>query len=300
VIRGKVLITGASGLLGRQLLKTFRSSGCESVLGLCHSRPGPDLVTHDLLDAAATRDLVAREKPSHIVHAAAQRFPDKVEAQFEQAQALNITATRVLAEAGRSVGAKIFYISTDYVFDGASPPFGAEDEPRPLNKYGLTKLEGEKEVLAADSDNNVVLRVPVLYGEVETLGESAVTTLLTASRRSGTPAKMSSYEVRCPSHTRDIAEIVRDLVARSEAGVRISGVYQWSGLEKLSKWDMVKVVADVAGLEELGHLEEVKEASPGAPRPRDVEMDRSRLLDLGIKHHTDFREGVREALAKWI
>ena len=90
---------------------------------------------------------------------------------------LNVTATRALAEAMNEHGGRVLYISTDYVFDGAAPPYKWDDKPNPVNAYGQLKLEGEECVLKA-CEENVVLRVPVLYGPVEYLGESAVTTLL--------------------------------------------------------------------------------------------------------------------------
>lgn len=290
---GKVLITGASGLLGREILKVFQSSGF-NVLGLCHSRTGPNLIPSDLTDCQATKELLSREAPDLIIHSAAQRFPDKVEHDFEAAKLLNVEATRNLALAGKSVGAKVFYISTNYVFDGKNPPFKTDDTPCPLNKYGETKLLGEGAVLDVDR-SNAVLRVPVLYGDVEALNESAVTTLLDTVR-SGKPAKISSYEVRCPAHCNDIARILADMAGRRDEMV---GVYQWCGLEKMSKWDMVREIGEMTG-SSLGHLEEVKGAGQGAARPRDVEMDRSRLTDLGINHHTVFKHGIKQVLEKWL
>lgn len=291
----KVLITGASGLLGREILKVFHSSGF-NVLGLCHSRRGANLIPSDLTDSEATKALVTREAPDIIIHSAAQRFPDKVEDDFEAAKLLNVEATRNLALAGKSVGAKVFYISTNYVFDGKNPPFKTDDTPCPLNKYGETKLLGERAVLEVDA-GNAVLRVPVLYSDVESLNESAVTTLLDTVR-SGKSAKISSYEVRCPSHCSDIAKILADLARRNDLE-EVSGVYQWCGLEKMSKWDMVREIGEMTG-SSLEHLEEVKGAAQGTPRPRDVEMDRSRLIDMGINHHTVFKDGIKQVLEKWL
>merc|ERR1712155_210146 len=101
-------------------------------LGLAHSRPGPGLVQLDLTDLAA-----------------AQRFPDKVEADFEAAKLLNVESSRTIAEACQEAGARMIYISTDYVFPGDHPPYFPDNPARPLNKYGETKLAGEAAVLGA-------------------------------------------------------------------------------------------------------------------------------------------------------
>ena len=81
-------------------------------------------------------------KPSHVIHAAAQRFPDKVEADLEAARKLNIDSTRNLAEVCKEIGARMIYISTDYVFDGNHPPYFPDNKTNALNKYGQTKVEG--------------------------------------------------------------------------------------------------------------------------------------------------------------
>ena len=215
----KVLVTGASGLLGRQVMAELTAAGVPC-LGLAHSRPGPGLVQLDLTDLAAARSFVLEHKPSHVIHAAAQRFPDKVEADFEAAKLLNVETSRTIAEACQEAGARMIYISTDYVFPGDHPPYFPDNPARPLNKYGETKLAGEGAVLGAAA-GHLVLRVPVLYGGVTQLTESAVTVLLEVVRR-GAPATVSSYEVRCPSHTRDIARILRDLVSEIINKLKVS------------------------------------------------------------------------------
>jgi len=286
-----VLLTGASGLLGRQIMSILQAEGV-SVTGLCFSRPGDGLTKLDITDFSATRSLVQDLKPTHVIHAAAQRFPDKVEGDFEAALKLNVESTKNLAEVCKEVGSRMIYISTDYVFDGEHPPFFHDNKPNPLNKYGETKLAGEEAVLATDA-SFLILRIPVLYGGVKTLDESAVTVLLDVIR-SGKPAKMSSYEVRCPAHTQDIARILLDLIKKSPDG----GIYQWCGLEKLSKWDMCKIISKETGLD-ISHLEEVVGAG-GTPRPRDVELDREKLRRIGIEHHTKFNEGLMGDLKNFL
>eukprot|EP00092_Neocalanus_flemingeri_P025613 GFUD01027768.1.p1 GENE.GFUD01027768.1~~GFUD01027768.1.p1 ORF type:complete len:294 (+),score=81.21 GFUD01027768.1:32-913(+) len=287
----KVLLTGASGLLGRQVLSHLTAEGVPCT-GLCFSRPREGLYKLDITDFAATRSFVQELQPTMIIHAAAQRFPDKVESDLEASLKLNVEATRNLAEVCKEVGSRLIYISTDYVFDGGHPPFFHDNKPNPLNKYGETKLAGEEAVLSTDP-TFLVLRIPVLYGGVKTLNESAVTVLLEVIR-SGKPTKMSSYEVRCPSHTQDIARILLDMIRKSPEG----GIYQWCGLEKLSKWDMCKIISKETGLD-IGHLEEVVGAG-GTPRPRDVELDREKLRRLGIEHHTQFKEGVMGDLKQFL
>ena len=192
----------------------------------------------------------------------------------------------------------MLYISTDYVFDGKSPPYTHESLPNPLNDYGLSKLDGEKAVLAENPDN-LVLRIPILYGDVTYLDESAITTLfkkLTDPTQKA--AEMSDYEIRRPSHVSDIASIIHDLITMWSTQGIPNGIYQWCGSEAMTKYDMIKCMAEVFDLDH-SHIKGIKEPSPGAARPYDTTMDTSRLLDLGIQHHTPFKVGIKASLEKW-
>ena len=177
----RVLITGASGLLGRAVMQKFSNSDSWNVLGVAHSRAGDNLKKVDLLDFDATKSLVEDFRPHVLIHCAAERRPDVVENQEELASKMNVGVTKVLAKAINALNEELeapehfmLYISTDYVFDGTDPPYRPLDEPNPLNKYGKSKLQGEKVMQFYHPDGGI-LRVPILYGKVEKLQESAVT-----------------------------------------------------------------------------------------------------------------------------
>ena len=177
-----MLITGASGLLGRAVFSELSANGKElcRILGVAFSRTGDQFQFCDLTDSESVELLLARVRPSAIIHCAAERRPDIVEGQPESAAAINIEATKCLSKLCSSPdGAHqclLLFISTDYVFDGTSPPYSEESVPSPLNAYGRSKYAGEQIVLGASS-LNCVLRVPILYGNVSFLEESAVTSL---------------------------------------------------------------------------------------------------------------------------
>jgi S-adenosylmethionine synthetase len=177
----RVLITGASGLLGRALMKEFSSSSSFQVLGLAHSRISGNLKKVDLLDFEETRRVVDDFKPHFLIHSAAERRLNVVEKDDVSTKKLNLGTTEFLAKLveGFNKGLDrpnhfLLYISTDYVFDGTKAPYKPDDQPNPLNKYGKSKLEGEEAVKRCHP-NGLILRIPVLYGDVEYLGESAVT-----------------------------------------------------------------------------------------------------------------------------
>ncbi|XP_060272591.1 methionine adenosyltransferase 2 subunit beta isoform X3 [Ovis aries] len=252
----RVLITGATGLLGRAVYKEFQQNNWHAV-GCGFRRARPKFEQVNLLDSNAVHHIIYDFQPHVIVHCAAERRPDVVENHPDAASQLNVDASGNLAKEAAAIGAFLIYISSDYVFDGTNPPYREEDIPNPLNLYGKTKLEGEKAVL----ENNLgaaVLRIPVLYGEVERLEESAVTIMFDKVQFSNKSANMDHWQQRFPTHVKDVASVCRQLAEKR------------------------MLITD----------------SPvvGAQRPRNAQLDCSRLETLGIGQRTPFRIGIKESL----
>ncbi|GFR13950.1 methionine adenosyltransferase 2 subunit beta, partial [Trichonephila clavata] len=206
-----VLVTGASGLLGRAVSAEFNQNSWK-VLGIALTRATDDLVKLDLTDTEAVRNVITDYKPHVIIHCAAERSPDKVERDYIAAKKLNVSVSRNLAQFAYEIKAVFVYISTDYVFNGETPPYSEDAVPSPINAYGATKLEGEKNVLEVNPDS-CILRVPVLYGIEEYIGESAISSLITLLLQKE-PVRVSNFERRYPSHTSDVAAIVFQLVEK--------------------------------------------------------------------------------------
>jgi len=297
----RVLVTGGSGLLGRTLIKELIANGYE-VLGLAFSRVSNGLIKCDLNDGSAVEQVFDKFKPALVVHAAAQRAPDQFDSDRDASFKLNVDASRSLAEQCTSRSIDLIHISTDYVFDGKSPPYSENDLVSPVNAYGLSKADAEAAVAKASNGNAVILRVPVMYGDETKLGESAVSALMaTLLDKSGQQRKVSSYELRRPSSTEDISCIITQLVSKKLASPGdIRGVYQWSGKEELTKYDMVKIMAEVFNLPMDHIVEDATEGSGPVARPRDVTMSTTRLEQLGISRHTPFADSVRRLFSKFV
>jgi len=292
----RVLITGASGLLGRAALAAFKQSEW-TVLGTTFSRVREGTVRVDICHKEEIIKIIEDFKPAFIIHCAAQRFPDKVNQDPEGALKLNVEATKNLATLAANAGITMLYISTNYVFDGTKPPYSEEDEPNPLNIYGQTKLDGEKVTLEA-SAGHIVLRVPVLYGSVEYLGESAVTVLLELLFKTE-KKPLSDYEIRFPSHVDDIASVCLSLLELKLTNSSIGGIYHWGGKERMTKYGMISHIAEVFQLSKE-HIIPDPNPVPGAPRPHNSQLSNVKLEALGIGKHTPFREGIKAALQPWV
>ncbi|KIH87942.1 hypothetical protein SPBR_05154 [Sporothrix brasiliensis 5110] len=308
-----VLVTGASGLLGRQVVRAFGDDGW-TVTGTAFSRAnGTTLRKVDLEDASAVEAVLESVAPSVVVHCAANRFPDKVDKDPQGTKRLNIDASKSLASLCAARNIVLIYISTDYVFPGTKgeAPYEADTTPSPPNLYGESKLDGEKAVLGVYSESKdttgraVVLRVPVLYGQAEKPSESAVNTLLDTVNKVQAPdasAKMDNWSVRYPTNTEDVARVLKDVAKKyrsADPSTTLPPVLQFSSEDRYTKYEICQVLAEVLGVG-LDRLE----ADPtggnvpgGVQRPYDCHLSTKALQDLGIPVHTqNFKDWWRREL----
>lgn len=285
-------MTGASGLLGRAVKAEFDKAGW-TCIGSAFSRARDGLEKVDLTQRGQVEKFISKHTPSIVVHSAAERRPDVVDKRPGDAETLNVTATQYLVDACAQQNAFLLYISTDYVFDGRAPPHKPTCPPNPLNSYGRLKRQGEEVVLKYPKSG--VLRVPILYGEVEQLGESSVTALVEGIRRHPEPVKMSNYELRYPTYCPDVAMVIRQISERHLSDPAFTGVWHWSGADCMTKYAMSTTIAELFSLPH-NHLCADNTPSSGAPRPYDSHLDCTELLNLGFGKQTSFREGVKVAL----
>ena len=288
----RVVVTGASGLLGRAVKAEFDKAGWTCV-GTAFSRARDGLEKVDLTERDQVEALISKHNPSIVVHSAAERRPDVVDKRPREAEAMNVVATQYLVDACAKQNVFVLYVSTDYVFDGKAPPYKPTCQPNPLNAYGRLKREGEKVVLKYP--NSGVLRVPILYGQVEQLAESSVTALVEGVRRHPEPVKMSNYELRYPTYCPDVAMVIRQISERHLSDPAFTGVWHWSGADCMTKFAMATAIAELFSLPHE-HLCADDTPSSGAPRPYDAHLDCTELQSLGFGNQTSFREGMKAAL----
>lgn len=283
----RAIVTGASGLLGREVLKCF-ALGKWEVLGLAYSRARNNLQKVDLCDPAQVEEVLAQFHPDVVIHCAAERRPDVVANQKDKAVALNVSATQILANECSKRSVYLLYISTDYVFDGKNPPYVPSAPTNPINAYGLTKRDGESVIL--EHAEFSVLRIPILYGPLESLGESAVTSLFSLVLEPTKPAKVSDYEQRYPTHVANCAQVCLGLAEK-----KLAGIWHYSGKEPFTKYKMALAMAEVFGLSG-NHLTGVTEPSPGAVRPYDCHLDSSAIEKIVPVTYIPFKEGIKTVL----
>ncbi|NDF87635.1 MAG: dTDP-4-dehydrorhamnose reductase [Actinobacteria bacterium] len=214
----KVLITGSAGQLGTDLVASAKRSGLE-VVATSHA----DL---DITD----RDQVARKfaqvAPAVVIHAAAWTAVDACESDPQKAIRINGDGTANVVNAARQVGARVIYISTDYVFDGTkSTPYIESDLPNPQSVYGASKLAGEQ---AVDLSLDAVVRISWVCGEH---GNNMVKTILRLASTSPTLTFVDD-QIGSPTFTSDLAPALINFATQSRTGIwhiTNQGATSWFG-----------------------------------------------------------------------
>ncbi|MCJ1285885.1 hypothetical protein MMC26_005227 [Xylographa opegraphella] len=296
----KALVTGATGLLGRQVVSEFKSAAWE-VIETGFTRSTKTTRKLDIVDSSAVTALLDEEKPQVVVHCAANRSPDKCDADPKGARALNVEATRTLAQATSSRGILLVYISTDYVFPGkpGEAPYENDAPTHPTNLYGQTKLDGEKATLEQTVETNlgVVLRVQVLYGSTNDHSESAVNVLLNKvlqSQEKEAKISMDDWAQRYPTNTEDVGRVCQDIATKylgagKTERAQLPKILQFSSEDRYTKFEICRLLAEILDLP-LEGMVGVKEAGTGVQRPYDTHLSTKALKELGVPVWTqDFK-----------
>ncbi|MEC4726099.1 SDR family oxidoreductase [Shewanella sp. D64] len=289
----KIMITGATGLLGRAVVKQLALSGEHELIATGFSRAQAGIYKLDLTDNNAIEQFIVSQQPDVIVHCAAERRPDVSEQFPEAALALNLGATAALAKAAKQQGAWLIYISTDYVFDGTKPSYIESDAPNPVNFYGESKLRGEQLLLETSADF-AVLRLPILYGQVEQVEESAVLVLLNQLLDKQSQ-NVDHWAIRSPTSTQDVAIAIEKMIALKLDNETLKGVYHFSAKEVMSKYQMLLVLGELLELD-TQHLSPVSEPTDSAKRPHDCTLSCQRLESIGIVSQVSFMQGSHDSL----
>lgn len=157
----KLIVTGASGFLGRKLFDSFREAGNE-VIGTYKTHPQLDLIKLDTNDPKAVSELFQREKPEMVIHASGIARPKVCELMPEEAFRVNVEGTRHVIDASKNIDATVIYPSSIYIFDGKKSSYDEEDVSNPVNVYGETKRQAED--IVSTLSNFIILRTDMLFG----------------------------------------------------------------------------------------------------------------------------------------
>ncbi|MBR2713858.1 MAG: dTDP-4-dehydrorhamnose reductase [Kiritimatiellae bacterium] len=265
----KILITGGKGMLGRTLQKEFAE----------HELIVADLPDWDIADDTGFVEKVGAARPDLIIHCAAMTKVDDCEAKRDLAFKLNEEGSRNVALAAKMCGARLFAVSTDYVFSGEPPrepwAWSETDIPRPRTVYGASKFAGEQ-MIQMILPEAVIVRIAWLYGSG---GPSFVHTMAKLGAQEGSPLKVVNDQRGNPTSTKVVADVLKFLVAKPD----VSGIVHATCEEQCTWYDLTVELFRLLGLKREVVPCTTAEFPRPAPRPRNSALRKSVLNLLGYR-----------------
>jgi len=297
----RILLTGASGQVGGELLKLLEARG-EVV--------APEREAMDLADAESVRKTIRAVRPRWIVNCGAYTAVDKAESEPELAYAINAEAVKAMGEEAREISAGVIHFSTDYVFDGLkSSPYVETDSTKPMGVYGEGKLAGEN-ALAESGAGHLIFRTSWVYGAT---GKNFLLTILKLAREREV-LRVIADQHGAPTWSRDLARMTAAVIGRCEAMaedrepadvlVEVGGVYHAAGGGETTWHGFAAEAVRLRQEAEPGvRLAEIQ-AITTAEYPTPAKRPANSRLNCGLlaKHFgwtmMDWKDSLREVLAE--
>jgi dTDP-4-dehydrorhamnose reductase len=284
----RILVTGASGLLGQALMRKLSEAGFKTFGIYYEEKRYRNLKKVDIRNAKKLLSVAKTFKPDAVIHTAALTNVDLCEKDKKLAYTVNADGTRNVAFIASKFDAKMIYISTDYVFDGERGLYKEEDIPNPINYYGFTKYLGEEIVKSLCSDF-IIARTSVLYGyEKENFVLWVVKKL-----ENNEKIKVITDQFNSPTLNEDLAEQLIKLIEKD-----FKGVIHTAGRERISRYDFALKIAKVFNLDATNIQACLSsELEWLAKRPRDVSLSVNKIKRY--KKPLNILEGLRTLRKRW-
>ena len=277
----KYLITGYKGQLGYDIARELVERGETNILAI-------DKDEMDITNREQVMDVVKNYNPDVIFHCAAWTAVDKAEEMEDVVRDVNVIGTKNMTDASIEVGAKLVYISTDYVFDGTKDGiYNESDIPNPKSVYGMTKYLGEEE--ARKNPNHFITRISWVFG---VNGNNFIKTMLKLSEKYD-ELNVVDDQIGSPTYTVDLSKLLVEMVQTDKYGtyhVNNDGYCSWAEFADYimksngnnTKNNSVSTEDYYAG----------KDMSKIAYRPRNSKLDKSKLVDAGFEKLPDWKDAT--------
>jgi len=271
----KILVTGASGLLGHKVAQLALKKGHEVyAIYKEHAISLGTSIELDLTDRERLLKVISKRKPNAVIHTAAYTDVDSCEINRDLAWKVNAEATKHLAIASASIGSHLTYVSTDYVFDGEKGLYTEEDNPNPISYYGYTKLKGE-DFFKEHATEWCVARASVIYGWGLPHNQNFATWLIN-NLNQGKEVKVLRDQYVSPTLNTNLAEMLLEIAER-----KIIGILHTAGATKVSRHEFALKLAEVFKLDtNLVKPAKMNEISWRAKRPKDSSLNVYKALTL--------------------
>lgn len=277
----KVLVTGVKGQLGYDCVRVLKERGYKNVLGI-------DKEELDITDEEAVNKFINEFKPDVIMHNAAWTAVDKAEEMPDLVYKVNVLGPKYIASAANKVGAKMFYISTDYVFDGEGvKPFEVDSPKDGLSIYGKSKSQGEDFVIS-NNDKYFIIRISWAFG---INGNNYIKTMLKLSKIKD-ELNIVCDQIGSPTYTLDLANLMADMMETEKYGI-----YHATNEGFISWYDFTKYIYEAKGITNVKvnpiTTEEYLKVNPNqARRPLNSRMSKKSLEKAGFKLLPNWKDAV--------
>ncbi len=272
----KFFITGVNGQLGYDVKRELLERGYTDILA-------PTRVDLDITNEDAVKKMIREYRPSVIFHCAAYTAVDKAEEEQEKCYQVNVLGTKYLTEAAKEVGAKIIYISTDYVFDGTKEGlYQIEDKVNPVNYYGKTKYLGENFI--REYDNHIIVRISWVFG---INGKNFIRTMLNLAE-SHKKLNVVCDQIGSPTYTKDLAGLLVNMFLSN-----VKGLYHVTNEGYCSWYEFAEFIFKESRKKVKVHPILTKDYKTIAKRPLNSKLSKESLDDIGMKRLPEWQDAVK-------
>lgn len=281
-MKGKVVIFGAKGTLGQELVREFFENDYEVI--------SYDKEDFDITDSSELVGKIMNTKPDIIINASGYNAVDLVEKdehERERAYAINAETPKMMAETAKKIEAIFVNYSTDFVFDGKKgSEYTEEDAPSPLSEYGKSKFLGEKNVINAGG-KFYIIRPSRIFGRLGKSGGKKSFVEIMLAKKDLPEIKVVSDEAGSPTFAPDLAKFTRELIEDSEP----YGIYHGTNAGSCSWYEWAKEIFNLANAEPVLIAISSTEFGNPAKRPQN-----SSLINTKTKSLRHWREALKECL----
>ncbi len=270
----KFLVTGTTGLVGRQVVHDLLETGADVYSAYHEINPEAGIATQmDLTTHEKISETIIRIKPDSIIHLAALTDVDYCEKEKDLAMKINAKATEIISKQAAKQKAFFVYVSTDYVFDGENGMKKETDTPNPVNFYGKSKLEGEKSIMNLAS-SWCIARTSTPYG-IHPKKKSFLS-FVTEQLKNNNEIKVMVDQFTSPTYVPNLSRMLIEIAKR-----QIVGIIHVAGATRISRYELAKLVADKLNLhKKLLKRVTLKEMNWKAKRPKDSSLDVSKAISI--------------------
>lgn len=289
-----ILITGASGILGRTLIQLLEKMNI-NYIGTYHSRAVSNSFNIHFEDEKKIYSFLKEKKIKVCINCIVQRQVDICENNWNEIKRINIDIVDILSRQCNLLNIYLIHISTDYVFDGKMSPYYPMNETNPLQNYGISKLISEKRVIQnMISTNYIIIRVPVLYSDnYENLSENAVTIIGKKVLNEIEETIEDNYSIRRPVFIEDFCNFIISLINEKKYGI----YHYYNPVDKITKYGITKLIGNYLG-KTTRHIIASENNENVASRPYDTELKDDKY-NIYNYHKTNLKEGIEKCFLKW-